>query len=95
MTEQQENERICELLLGWTESDIWAAKDGFELPTFTTWQEAGLILEAFQSRGEAPKLLYSRSRACWCCEWEMLSTTWFTGQTGPQAVRAAALAYLQ
>jgi hypothetical protein len=56
MTEQEENELIAEKLLRWERIDsvTWRNPDGSfngePLPAFTTWADAGLILEALHAR---------------------------------------------
>lgn len=85
---QAENELICEKLLGWTGSirNGWRLPSGeaaipeFATPTFTTWAEAGLILEALQDVG-ARKL--------------ELSIQIGRGELTPQSIRSAALSYLR
>lgn len=58
MSEQEENELICEKLLGWTRARIdgyWFrdASDrsvgcSWGTPTFRSWHDAGMILDALQ-----------------------------------------------
>jgi len=57
MTEQEENDLICEKLLGWTREPgnrytsnmpYWRENDSVRTPSFTTWADAGLILDAFE-----------------------------------------------
>lgn len=110
MTEQEENELICEKLLGWEKhipkDGVWGGdwlcpletwmKGG--TPTFTDWASAGLILEALAAKG-LPFDLYQDG------DW----TVGFYAKkharlaigripnsaTGPLAIRAAALAYIR
>jgi hypothetical protein len=102
-----ENALICEKLLNWNrctdrECTAWIITgDGehwYSTPSFTTWLEAGLLLD---------------SLARVSCEWDIhtsavdgfsaqvdiwpgsvkISTDWF--DTAPLAIRAAALAYIR
>lgn len=105
-----ENELICEKLLGWKPAPVTAfghkswypnpyGDDGEQwrsepTPSFDTWAEAGLILEALAKAGQRPDLGYYTD-----CEWHcMINATdecmpnMFS--TGPAAIRDAALAYI-
>jgi hypothetical protein len=96
MTEQEENELICEKLLGWKRADGgWIKPDGFMYagcgtPTFTTWAEAGLILDALRAR-ETTFGVYWDGDFCTCDILGMGSNA----ETLPLAVRAAALEYIR
>lgn len=100
MTEQAENELICEKLLGWKPSpdscNRWIDSRGAFIhvtPTFTTWAEAGLILDAL--RPTAPTLSYSEGK--WDCFGGDPYKDFFHAyaETGPLAIRAAALEYIR
>ena len=90
MTEQEQNEAICERLLGWKRHDgvhaypaqAWVTGDGqgAYTPTFTTWEGAGLIIDAF--------------KANWPASREQLKTlggALILGYLSEEEVRAAAL----
>jgi hypothetical protein len=93
-----ENELICEKLLGWIRHDYgkdspaWEvpSKTGeyqptiFYTPSFTTWAEAGLILEALQRRGP-DAVPYRR----------LIGIRLTQGLLGPVDIRAAALEYIR
>jgi hypothetical protein len=90
MTEQADNELIAEKLLGWKRADGgWIKQDSFMYggcgtPTFTTWVERGLIIDALQK--------------AWPLSKEALRDiggTILMGALTDQDVRAAALAYLR
>lgn len=103
----KENEMICEKLLGWVKrpSDIpgisfsgWCAPNGPDesTPSFTTWAEAGLILEALDQEGIAWALenspdpdygfvIDSHARPI-IKQWR---------REAPEAIRAAALEYIK
>lgn len=109
MNTQEENELICEKLLGWrrlthngvTWWEVPSTAGEFQpcvlvTPSFTTWAEAGLILDALQVAGQEPDL--------WNVDayWYVQAST--VGQpyediphalTAPLAIRAAALAYIK
>jgi hypothetical protein len=109
MTEQRtpdeltaENELICEKLLGWTPclrritdgAREWKTQESkyFLTPSFTTWADAGLILDAL------PKELeyivgYCDIEKQWYCGQAVGADTY--ADTGPLAVRAAALEYIR
>lgn len=105
MNEQTENELICEKLLGWKRwagrgqvwKGLWSTKN-FQIqttdtPTFTTWAEAGLILDALDAI--EPEVILRKFRVNdvnWTartCKSEGF------GNTGPLAIRAMALEYLR
>lgn len=87
-----ENEAICEKLLGWNRSSIvgyWFPSQEHagtvRTPSFTTWAEAGLILEALKNVvGWEPAR--ARSQLGWLLK---------TGELTPLAVRAEALEYIR
>lgn len=89
-----QNEIICEKLLGWVKrpSDIpgisfsgWCVPNGPDesTPSFTTWADAGLILEALQANHERS---FSVLRS--------LSKILKGGLLEPADVRAAALVHI-
>jgi hypothetical protein len=91
-----QNEIICEKLLGWVKrpSDIpgisfsgWCVPNGPDesTPSFGTWAEAGLILDALQSMAG-----WESARACSQFGW-LLKTRELT----PLAIRAEALEYIR
>lgn len=98
---QAENEAICERLLGWAATrgplmgTAWPVGGAWiPTPTFLTWSEAGLILEALQKAGRTPSLEVNDGQ--WDCYGNEPYNAWFHARadTAPAAVRAAALAYL-
>jgi hypothetical protein len=110
MSEQEENQLICEKLLGWKLErggqggfDWWEMPNGDEMttsetPAFTTWVDAGLILDALSMRGERYALEYRHQTQhgepeffCFISEDNSVDAL---GHTGPLAIRSAALAYL-
>lgn len=112
MTEQpssaqlmQENELICEKLLGWekiyaagvtTERARWNDKilSGSQwplTPCFINWADAGLILEA--TRHKQPILYVHDAYSRW--EASLAGQRSCHADTGPLAIRAAALAYIR
>jgi hypothetical protein len=101
---QRENELICEKLLGWIawqepgESLGWKnlkAHPGeiLDTPDFSDWAEAGLILDALSSAD--PTLGHSEGK--WDCYGDDPYESFFHAyaDTGPLAIRAAALEYLK
>jgi hypothetical protein len=105
MTEQRtpdelgiENEVICEKLLGWNRSSIvgyWFPSQEHagtvRTPSFTTWGDAGLILDALASKGAMPGVHFNRGD--WFAEHDGDYGNAFV--SGPLAVRAAALEYIR
>lgn len=103
MSEQEENELICEKLLGWKRHEhnggVWwelpaptgeYASSQFRALKFTTWADAGLILDALSHRCVDVGNLTD----CWYCDIDgMLPTP--NAPTGPLAVRAAALKWIR
>jgi hypothetical protein len=105
-----ENQLICAKLLGWTPDDGgWIKQDGYMYggcgtPSFTTWADAGLILDSFQQRGVGrtvwqenhPGEPNEMHRFFVSAQWERDGKViCVEGSTGPLAVRAAALAYIR
>ena len=94
LTFEQENEKLCEQLLGWRREGVgWRLPSGEErvTPCFTTWADAGLILQALRSRQLSVHLQSSLS-SWWCCKIEA-NGHWCA--TGPMSVRFGALGYLR
>jgi hypothetical protein len=101
-TEQSENHLLCEKLLGWEkvlmpEDNYPAFKkswchDPVYAPTFTTWADAGLILEALRSKGVITSIQFTTAGYCaigrWCSP--MPAT-----ENIPAAIRAAAIEYVR
>lgn len=91
----QENELICTKLLGWqlmetplNQRDFWIDRNGMvvgDVPTFSIWADAGLILDALQGSELKPA-----GRAC-----ESLAHDLLDGLLTPLLVRAAALVYIR
>lgn len=101
MSTQQENELICAKLLGWelrprfgnNPRELYRPDGSLanEPLTFTTWAETGLILDALAARELVPGLEHDGLE--WICA---LRDSMVTGaNTGPLAVRAAALEYIK
>lgn len=101
-----QSELICEKLLGWKKrpSDIpgmgfsgWCVPNGPDesTPSFATWAEAGLILEALSARGTNPSMDYRDGK--WDCYGGDPFESFFHAyaDTGPLAIRAAALQYIK
>ncbi len=98
MSEQEENELICEKLLGWTawqepgkalqwkqlfdDGRGWTIND---TPSFTDWASAGLILDWLMTN-IGPELEHVRDEVAFSIRHRKLT---------PLAVRSAALAYLR
>lgn len=109
MTEQEENELICEKLLGWTritdprvslasDQPRWHTPEvAYAVPTpaFTTWNSVGLILEALAARGVY--LHIEGYPSYWSVRLENTRGRQVEeeAKTGPLALRSAALAYLK
>lgn len=97
-----ENELICKKLLGWHppggHADIWWHKPNGrivpkdEMPTFTTWAEAGLILDALRARGVITSIQFTTAGYCAidsvCSEPPAVENI-------PLAIRTAAIRYIK
>lgn len=104
LSTQQENALICERLLGLKkhcddrDCPDWRTADGkrfWGTPSFTNWREAGLILDALAKAGQRPDTSYYDG---WCCFVDANcgdDPDIKIFDTGPSAVRAAALAYIR
>lgn len=105
MTTQEENELICEKLLGWVrhtypanESPAWEvpSKAGefqptvFVTPGFETWADAGLILDALRSKGVITSIQFTSAGYCAIGRW---CSPCPATENIPSAIRAAALEY--
>jgi hypothetical protein len=96
-----ENELICEKLLGWKKAPWfggwagnWDRPDGgmcAGTPSFTTWAEAGLILDALNVRYDNAEVRGELSMLWIAKAGEHAAA----GDTGPIAIRAAALGYIR
>jgi hypothetical protein len=107
VTKQEENNLICEKLLGWTRvpgnqytSNLpyWQEHDSIRTPSFTTWADAGLILEALVSRGVYVSVHHGESGDNWksVMHWnryEKMSCKFAI--TGPAAIRAVSLDFIR
>lgn len=98
LSTQQENELLCEKLLEWkrlvyTTKVMWEHPPTgvSDTPSFTTWADAGLILEALD-RVEALGVEVGNAVGCWYCEIDLEVKR---EPTGPLAVRSAALEYIR
>jgi hypothetical protein len=108
MTTDEENSEICLKLLGWKRVGtrycipgpneiVWSIPSEMitrsGTPAFTTWAEAGLILEALSST--EPTLVYSEGK--WDCYGGDPYESFFHAyaDTGSLAIRSAALAYIR
>lgn len=101
-----QNEIICEKLLGWIKrpSDIpgisfsgWCVPNGPDesTPSFATWADAGLILDALAKAGQRPDLGHYRDGEWHCMVNATDDLVPQTFSTGPLAIRDAALAYIE
>jgi hypothetical protein len=116
MTTQEENEAICERLLGWTRVDQVRHPEPFRwitatlnetgdqfirslsAPSFDTWADAGLILDAMGRDHHIDFGKNSHGNGRWFCAFEDTSNTPVGedyAETGPLAIRAAAIEYIQ
>ncbi len=101
-----ENELICEKLLGWEPLGrtmgsygvgmSWRRIKGGSVnhgtPSFTTWAEAGLILDALRTKGMGYSLLaYRKGAITFVVDGELEQYA----DTGPLAIRATALEYIK
>ncbi len=103
MTTEGENELICEKLLGWERITSGEATGFFfpspsaiacDAPSFTDWASAGLILEALDNEGLA-WTFGNGPEGDFECRVSNACDIHIYAETGPLAVRAAALAYLR
>ena len=91
-----ENELICEELLHWKPTHRgWLKNDGYMYagcgtPSFTTWAEAGLIFDALQAKYEDVSV--TGEVGGWVARAGSQS---YFGDTGPLAIRHAALDYIK
>jgi hypothetical protein len=106
-----QNELICEKLLGWRKCSSfgaqcagWTRPDSAahsdNAPGFTTWAEAGLILEALGARSIRWHLTRSVQFGVFIFSLDPIGNPWGEWQekrdrNGPLAIRAAALAYIR
>jgi hypothetical protein len=104
--ELSQNELICEKLLGWKRrsegssllDNYWrrpTGADQLNTPTFTTWAEAGLILDGLVNRGSFPKIQVTVFQEIpWVVEM-VAQDIRHVGESGPLAIRGAALEYIR
>jgi len=97
-----ENELICEKLLGWkrliyTTCILWERPPNgvTETPSFTTWADAGLILDEFESRAPAERVDSVNYRSVAGEQMKKLGVLLSRGELRPLAIRAAALDYVR
>lgn len=98
-----ENEAICEKLLGWKRSSVieyWYPSQDHagarRTPSFTTWADAGLILEALDAKMIGVEVgNFANFDEHWYCDFEGLAPPTPKARTAPLAVRAAALVYIR
>lgn len=97
-----ENALICEKLLGFKkhcdepDCTFWRTADGSRIwgrHCFDNWDEAGLILESLGKRAEFPRIGQRPSDLHWYCALKGGVTA--VRDTGPLAIRAAALEYIR
>jgi hypothetical protein len=98
-----ENELICENLLGWKrvgDGDCWEQHSAPWLdsvtpstPSFTTWADVGLILDAMSVANIGFELGHDTIDDEWFCELQGRKSTW--DKAGPLAIRSAALGYIR
>lgn len=104
--EMAENVLICEKLLNWKREEhsgrVWwnpppingaFNNSMFGVPAFTTWSEAGLILDALVNKGMTFDLYVDGQWSiCFYGKWKPALRA---EESGPLAIRAAALTYIQ
>lgn len=122
LSTQAENELICDRLLGWKRCPSCGEQQwycNYDLrdptsgpfrtlvtPSFTTWAEAGLILEAFESLHIGRAISWQTHHSGDCRDRHHASLEWGIGEhaskfaqgvaaAAPLAIRAAALAYIR
>jgi hypothetical protein len=97
MNEGEENALICARLLGWKQLDfelfdVDGTVNGRRIaPKFTTWAEAGLILEALQKLTPMT-LRWSHGAQYWFIDLDYHGKS---AISGPLAIRATALEYIK
>lgn len=99
LSTKQENALICEMLLGFKkhcdEPDCldWRTADGkryWKSPSFTTWADAGLILDAFKAKDCIVSLQFA-GKGGYCAVNDVSAND----TPLPLAIRAAALKYIR
>ena len=106
---QAENELICEKLLSWRKIPPIDPIPGIEFvgwrhdrsgcivntPSFTTWADAGLILDQFEGRAPIERVDSERYRSAAEQQMVKLSLLLRAGKLRPADIRAAALSYIR
>lgn len=107
MTEQQENELICEKLLGWTRFAVYLGRHksyGWRLPSgaerldeldFATWGEVGEILDQFEERAPIERVDSVNALSASAEQMVKLSQLLRSGRFRPADVRTAALEWIK
>lgn len=109
MSIAEENELICERLLGWKRDETygcWRDANGLWLeqygsyddenpiqPALSTWAEAGLIIDALDAR--EPEVILRKFRVNDVNWTARIRNAEGFGNTGPLAIRACALEYIK
>lgn len=100
MTPQQENELICERLLGWTHDKVaqgWiipgaAVWERVSTPHFDQWDTVGMIIEALDKKGVDVE--FGNCVAGWYCKIAQDEYPPFGDNNAFATIREAALKYL-
>lgn len=97
----EDNELICEKLLGWKVSSVigyWFPSQDHagtrRTPSFTTWADAGLILDALHARDVTFEVYRDGGGTL---RWNVVIAmcTYVCASSGPAAVRECALKYIR
>jgi hypothetical protein len=99
----EENELICERLLGWKKNPSNIPGIGFSgwesddrsTPFFTTWAEAGLILDAFESRAPEERVDSANYKSAAGEQMKKLGILLSRGELRPLDIRAAGLKHVR
>lgn len=109
-TTQAEDELICEKLLRWKRAQSCGAQEWYDdpygddgaqwhtvyTPSFDHWADAGLILDAFAPLGGSVVMYVPHHEHHWSCSPPGgRDVAVIDGDTGPEAIRAAALEYIR
>jgi hypothetical protein len=112
MTTDEENELICLKLLGWRRRDPAECRGKWQIhpdrfydmpnttPIFTTWADAGLILDALRGKGMVVHFFSEMNKfhvETFARDSESSRIGLFDADasTGPLAIRSAALEYIR